>query len=408
MKAITVSVCIVLCLAIDVCAASDVVLTIGPVDVSVRNALVMAELPSARPEGSGPQLVESVSGVAVPCQISGEGRNARLVWVVSQLPKGATAHWSFSWALSPRKPEGVRHVDIEKEANGPLSVDVDGKLFTRYIEGRNEFKPYLYPVMLGDTALTRHFPMKKGVPGERVDHVHHRSLYFTHGSVNGTDFWSEKNDSGHTVHQDYLSIESGPVFGRFTTRCEWVAREGALLDDVRTHRVFSPSADVIVVDFTTTLTAKVDKVTFGDTKEGTFGIRLAGWMKQTSGGRILSSRGAEGEKGAWGKPAEWIDYSAEHNGKTYGVAILDHPTSFRHPTHWHVRGYGLFAANPFGYHNFYPEKKNLREGEHTIRKGESVTFSYRVVFHRGTTEDAKIAEYYNAFANPLKVTKGIQ
>ena len=364
--------------------------------------------PEPSPEGSHPQLVESATGAAVPCQIYGEERNERLAWVIPHLEKGASARWSFSWTTSPRKLEGVRSVDIKKETNGRLRVDVGGKLFTRYIEGRNEFKPYLYPVMLDDVALTRHFPMKKGVPGERDDHVHHRSLYFTHGEVNGTDFWSEKDESGHTVHRDYLSIESGPVFGRFTTQCEWVAKEGALLDDVRTYRVFSPSTGVTIVDFTITLTATVDDVTFGDTKEGTFGIRLAGWMKQASGGRIVSSRGAEGAEGAWGKPAEWIDYSAGHDGKTYGVAILDHPTSFRHPTHWHVRGYGLFAANPFGYHNFYPEKKNLREGEHTMKKGESVTFDYRVVFHRGTTEEAKIGEYYNAFAKPLKVMKGRQ
>ena len=39
-------------------------------------------------------------------------------------------------------------------------------------------------------------------------------------------------------------------------------------------------------------------------------------------------------------------------GKTVGVAILNHPDSFRFPTTWHVRTYGLFAANPFGWHDF--------------------------------------------------------
>ena len=33
------------------------------------------------------------------------------------------------------------------------------------------------------------------VPGEETDHVHHRSVWVTHGSVNGVDFWSEAD--GH-------------------------------------------------------------------------------------------------------------------------------------------------------------------------------------------------------------------
>ena len=35
-------------------------------------------------------------------------------------------------------------------------------------------------------------------------------------------------------------------------------------------------------------------------------------------------------------------------GKTYGVAVLDDPRNPLHPTRWHVRAYGLLAANPFG------------------------------------------------------------
>jgi len=37
-----------------------------------------------------------------------------------------------------------------------------------------------------------------------------------------------------------------------------------------------------------------------------------------------------------------------NEGETLGVAIFNHPPSFRHPTSWHARTYGLFTANCFG------------------------------------------------------------
>jgi hypothetical protein len=100
----------------------------------------------------------------------------------------------------------------------------------------------------------------------------------------------------------------------------------------------------------------------------------------------------------WGKPAEWIDYWGRVGGDLVGVAILDHPKSFRHPTHWHVRNYGLFAANPFGYREFYNDPS--KDGSHTLPKGGSIDFRYRVYFHHGTTEEAKVSLVYRGFANP--------
>jgi hypothetical protein len=79
-----------------------------------------------------------------------------------------------------------------------------------------------------------------------------------------------------------------------------------------------------------------------------------------------------------------------------GVAILNHPSSFRYPTTWHVRDYGLFAANPFGYKDFGIDK----EGSHTIAAGESIYLAYRVILHEGTTEEAEIAKAFTRYAEP--------
>ena len=44
--------------------------------------------------------------------------------------------------------------------------------------------------------MTRNFPMKQDVKTERGDHDHHRSLWLTHGDVNGIDFWLDDEDKG--------------------------------------------------------------------------------------------------------------------------------------------------------------------------------------------------------------------
>ena len=80
-------------------------------------------------------------------------------------------------------------------------------------------------------------------------------------------------------------------------------------------------------------------------------------------GHIVMDTGVrDGE--TWGKRAKWCDYHGPVEGKIMGVAILDHPQNPRHPTWWHVRDYGLFAANPFGVHDF--EKKSAGEGNLVI------------------------------------------
>ncbi len=113
------------------------------------------------------------------------------------------------------------------------------------------------------------------------------------------------------------------------------------------------------------------------------------------GGRIVLSTGVQGEE-TWGKQAEWCDYSGPAQGKMVGVAIFDHPENPRHPTWWHVRDYGLFAANPFGLHDF--EKKPPGAGNMTIAPGKSVTFRYRFYMHEGDEKAGKVAERYKEYA----------
>ena len=99
---------------------------------------------------------------------------------------------------------------------------------------------------------------------------------------------------------------------------------------------------------------------------------------------------------AWGKASPWVDYSGPVDGKTVGIAILNHPGSFRYPTTWHVRTYGLFAANPFGWHDFGLSKS----GDYTLPADAELRFGYRVILHEGDAGSARIADAFDRYAEP--------
>lgn len=115
-------------------------------------------------------------------------------------------------------------------------------------------------------------------------------------------------------------------------------------------------------------------------------------------GRIVTSQGALNQD-AWGKRAAWCDYSGPVNGKTLGIAIFDHPSNAKHPTWWMVRDYGLFAANPFGEHEF-EKTSDPRSGDIVIPSSKSVTFRYRFYVHEGDAKQARIAERFAEYAKP--------
>ncbi len=287
-------------------------------------------------------------------------------------------------------------VQITK-GEGKLNITVDGAPFSAYhFEGAP--RPYLYPLLgPNQLAMTRNWPMKD-VPNEEHDHPHHRSLWFAFGSVNGVDFWSDGAKSGKTIHDKFLTVESDKKIGVIKSLNNWVSLEGKkICTDVRTIRIHSTGSEERIVDFEITLNASEGDITFGDTKEGMMALRLAETMRvkgKVAQGHIRNSEGViDGD--TWGKRAKWCDYYGPVEGKTVGVAMFDNPKNPRFPTWWHVRDYGLFAANPFGLHDF--EKQPAGAGDMRIPAGGSITFRYRILLHSGDTDHAKVAEKYEAY-----------
>lgn len=284
----------------------------------------------------------------------------------------------------------VAEITAER-SHGGVVVKIDGQPFTEYVVDMHG-TPILWP-LIGPTGkpMTRSYPMAE-VAGEKTDHPHHRSLWFTHGDVNGLSFW----DKDTIRHREFAKIQSGRE-AIVVTRNDWLDRSGKpVCEDERTF-TFGVEGDSRRIDFDITIRPSAGPVKFGDTKEGTMGVRVAETMMVDAklGGRIVNSNG-QTDGDAWAKRATWVDYQGPIDGETLGIAILNHPSSYGFPTYWHVRTYGLFAANPFGVRDFTGDK--AADGSHTVEPGESMTFHYRILLHRGDEKAGKIAEAYSNYA----------
>ena len=290
-----------------------------------------------------------------------------------------------------------------------VDVIVAGAPFTTYYFSPTVAKPYLMPLRTpAGVILSRDFPVGNDVgkanPRESSFEPHQRPLYFAHGNINGLDFWGEeafmpyyddhgKQDFGHMVMEDVrVEPAAGHIRGRF--RLEGPASR--IVGTETQTLTFSGGDKVRFIDCEFVLHASHGPLVLGDTKEGTFGIRL---RKELSAphDHMISSSGAHGEPAIWGKPADWVAYSGTVDAKQVGVAVFDAPSSFRHPTTWHARAYGLFAANPFG-RRYFTQDKN-QDGSWTILEGQSIAFRYRVVLYDGELSPERLAELYRQYAD---------
>lgn len=277
-------------------------------------------------------------------------------------------------------------------AQGKIAVQIAGEPFTTYHYGKDARTPFLWPIYsAGEVGMTRNFPMGTDELPSR-DHPHHRSVYLTFGDVNGYDYW-------HNERIETQGIQTGLGAGYAWIRAEnaWLTPDGdRLLREVQELRFYETPARGRYFDLISTLQAEDGDVTLGDDKEGLLAFRIRPEIQGDRGGVLTNAAGRQGEKNVYGRPSPWMDYSGLVPGHGMrGMAIFDHPDNFRHPTYWHVRDYGLAAANPFGRRSVGGEPE---EGSHQLRAGDAMTFVYRIYVHVGDVEEAGVAEKYEEFA----------
>jgi hypothetical protein len=334
----------------------------------------------------------------------------------------------FLTAAAPTAKTGVQLVT--NEAARRVDVLVDGQPFTSYIWPTTLKKPVLYPLRTSaGTVVTRGFPLEPR-PGERVDHPHHVGLWLNHGDVNGFDFWNNSEaipaadaaKYGTIVHRAIKSAKSGADKGELQVTEDWMLPDGKPLLREDTTYVFRGGAGVRSIDRITTLTALDQKVVFRDSKEGMIGMRVARALEQPSDkaeiftdasgkatsvakldntgvtGKYTSSEGKTGDA-VWSTRAPWTMLSGTIGSEPITLAIIDHPKNPTYPTYWHARGYGLFAANPFGA-KAYTDGKT--ETNFALEPKQSVTLRHRILILSGPATADQVAAQAAQFAAQVK------
>jgi hypothetical protein len=306
-------------------------------------------------------------------------------------------------------------------------VKANDKPFTEFIYPDTLEKPVLYPIYSPDgQIITRGFPLSPRA-GEPTDHPHHIGLWLNYENVNGLDFWNnsyaipadKKNMYGWIRTNGIVQTKNGDK-GILEYNADWRDQQKNILLKETTAFIFTADAEERIIDRITTLTAQ-QEVVFKDAKDGFLGLRVAHELElpskdarqfvddkgnitkiaanNNSGvtGNYLTSEGKTGDS-AWSTKAKWCMLYGKIKEDTISIAIIDNPKNPGYPTYWHARGYGLFAANPLGQKIFSSGKQELN---FSLKKGESVTFRYRVVIASGKARLSvgEIEKLSNEFEN---------
>lgn len=260
-----------------------------------------------------------------------------------------------------------------------------------------EPRPCVWPLFApGGVAVTRGFPLQPG-PDDDHDHPHHVSLWFAHGAVDGHDFWQGK------AQHERQQLDGAPeVDGdRVVCHYRWLVGADTVVATERRTLTFGGVAGADgarTLDVEVVLQAGPTPLLFGDSKEGTFALRLRPELQvegKVATGQLLDSEGRSG-KAVWGRRARWIAAAGVADGRPVGVALFDHPDNLRHPTWWHARSYGLLAANAFGTRAF--EGAVAPSGDFRLPAGGRLRLCYRVLLHGAGWSAGRLDAAYAAWA----------
>ena len=298
--------------------------------------------------------------------------------------------------------------------DGKLIFKIGDKVVTNYHHGKEVAKPYFWPmVTVTGNRVTRDWPMIQD-SNEAKDHKHQKSAWFCHGdvipeglelkqrtkNVEGVDFWSEETNHGKIVCVKVGPVTSDKGIPTVSTLNEWRTTDGTVIMTEKRDISLENAGNGYLIRIHSELIASNYPITFGDTKEGSMGVRVRDSVteKDNKGGKLTNAQGLQTEKALWGKESAWCDYSGPCDKGTAGITIFSDPKN-AYSTAWHSRGYGLMAANPFGRNKSgFPDRKGNSDLV-KIARGNSLKLGFALYVHDGDEKEAKAEK---VFANSFK------
>jgi hypothetical protein len=274
-------------------------------------------------------------------------------------------------------------VEVTAYQDGPqVWVRAGGRVLTCYRAHPTQKYPYFYP--LAGPRTGRSLTDESGQPWP-----HHRSVFLGCDRVNGGNFWQGPAAVGQIVSAGPEFIRTAPNAVEVRDRCDWrLPGQDPILCDDRRFTVTVVSPERWHLDVRVALTAR-RPVRVERTNHSLFAVRAAADLTPAGGGRLVNAAGQVGEKGTFGAPAGWCDFSGRRGDTVEGIALLDHPGNPWAPCRWFTRDYGFMSPTPFNW---------VADDGWRLAAGESVVLRYRVVLHAGDATDARLADLYKVWA----------
>ncbi|MDA7757275.1 PmoA family protein [Opitutales bacterium] len=357
-----------------------------------------------------------------PFEISIDGLEAGRIYEIKFEPQirsnsgeeieNPTIHYTLNRL---KRPSAKLPATLRQSKDG-FEIKIGGDFFARY-HFEKLAQPIIWPVHgPGNIRMLRDYPMKMDTAGEAKDHPHHRAIFIGHQKMSGAGFWHNQfKDSGSVKHIKVIETRSGHDRALIKTLNAWRNKEGKTIGGDTRTMTFGGDEIARYLDLEINMHATNMDLVFTEFKDGFVGIRTHPDLRLTASpkngvnkvfGRALNSEGTEGKK-IWGKRADWVHYFGMIEGKEAGIAFFSHPSNLTRKgekSWWHARDYGLISANPFA-----PEKIG-GDGEHIVKKGQSLKLRYRLIFHRGSQKDVQIekrfAEYAQDPGHPTSIMPG--
>jgi hypothetical protein len=283
--------------------------------------------------------------------------------------------------------------EIVPLAGHQVSFQIDGVEKTRWHYGSQYPRPFFFPFHgPGGSSLTR-----MGHPGAS-NHDHHRSIWFAHHKLNGSDFWSDNTETQVRQTQWYAYVD-GDDEARMACLCGWFDAQGRQLmeQEIVAALIALPDEEhALELQLTLRPAAQQRAVELEQTNFGFLAVRVAKSISaHFGGGQLTNSEGAVGEPAIFGKQARWMDYSGPiaigrgdaRRVATEGISYFDHPVNPHYPTSWHVRSDGWMGAS-----------FNMQES-YQVTAEQPLVLRYLLHAHRGDYDPAKAAGVQKAFAN---------
>jgi len=284
-----------------------------------------------------------------------------------------------------------------RQGESSLALLNGDRVVWQFNYGKDLPKPYFFPLCLPDgTELTALGPK---------DHRWHYALWFSWKELNHANYWDRSDASKLAGATDVLTARAAPKrdhSARFELTLSYHPDGGpSILSEKRTITVSPPAKDGSYrIDWSAVFTAGAEPVFMkGGVSGGGYAGMSARMAQNSRDWRLVNSEGIEDTacpgmaKNLNGKRARWEDFSLvdKASGKTAGIAILEHPKSFRHPTQWHNI---VDEKHPFGYFSPAP----LWSEPYTLPAGQSLTVRYRILVHPGRPDKLAIEREWKRFS----------